>query len=56
VSAYLLGGWRHALTQVRSHLVSEKDWQAVRLPRALSFAYPLLRLPLWLWRLAFRRP
>jgi hypothetical protein len=56
ISAYFLGGWRQALMQMRTHLVSEKDWQTVRLPQALSFAYPLLRLPLWLWRLAFRRP
>lgn len=56
LSAYLLGNWRHALTQARRDLVSEDDWQMVQLPDRLIFAYPLLRLPLWLWRLALRRP
>jgi hypothetical protein len=54
-SEYFLGGWRSAVAQLRCGMVSEKDWLLLPLPDALSFLYPLIRVPLWLWRsLTFR--
>jgi hypothetical protein len=50
LSEYLLGGWRHAVAQARCSLVSEKDWALLPLPAYLSFLYPLIRFPLWIWR------
>jgi hypothetical protein len=48
---FLLGrGFRFYLTQCRLALVGVADIVRVPLPRPLHFLYPLLRLPLWLWR------
>jgi hypothetical protein len=50
---FLLGqGWPFFAAQCRIALVGVRDVIAVPLPRPLHFLYPLLRLPLWLWRRA----
>lgn len=51
VSGFLLGqSWRYWLAEIKIHAVCEADVLAVSLPDRLRFLYPLLRLPLWLWR------
>jgi hypothetical protein len=56
LSTFLLGGsWRYRVAELRFHLVSQTDVLTVRLPKRLSFLYPILRLPLWVWRHAKRR-
>jgi hypothetical protein len=48
---FLLGrGFRFYLTQCRLALVGVADIVRLPLPRPLHFIYPLVRLPLWLWR------
>ena len=54
-SEYLLKGWRFKLAQAGRDFVSFEDWQLVPLPDRYVFLYPLLRLPLWLWRHAVLR-
>jgi hypothetical protein len=48
---FLLGqGLRFYLAECRLALVGSADIVRLPLPRPLHFLYPLLRLPLWLWR------
>jgi Uncharacterised nucleotidyltransferase len=48
---FLLGqGWRFYAAQYRVASVAPLDVIRLPLPPALHFLYPLLRLPLWLWR------
>ncbi|HXQ52402.1 MAG TPA: nucleotidyltransferase family protein [Stellaceae bacterium] len=54
LSAYLLGGWNFKLEQLRRDLVSEEDWLTCPLPDRLNLLYPMLRVPLWLVRVARR--
>lgn len=50
---FLLGqGWAYYFAQCRILSVGIIDVIALPLPKALQFLYPLLRLPLWLWRRA----
>jgi hypothetical protein len=44
------GGWRGAWRQFAYRTISIQDRVRLPLPPALGFLYPLLRLPLWLWR------
>jgi hypothetical protein len=49
----LLGhGWAFFAAQVRTAAVGIIDVISLPLPPYLHFLYPLLRLPLWLWRRA----
>jgi hypothetical protein len=51
LSAFLLGhSWRYRLAELRNLLTNETDVLAVPLPEWLRFLYPIMRLPLWLWR------
>jgi hypothetical protein len=48
---FLLGqGLRFYMTECRLALVSSADIVRLPLPRPLHFIYPLVRLPMWLWR------
>lgn len=50
---FLLGqGWAFFAAQCRTASVGIIDVVSLPLPRYLHFLYPLLRLPLWLWRRA----
>ena len=50
---FLLGrGWAFHATQCRLTLVGVADIVRLPLPAPLHFIYPLVRLPLWLWRRA----
>jgi hypothetical protein len=50
---FLLGnGWAFFWTECRVEFVRIRDIIDLPLPAALHFLYPLLRLPLWLWRRA----
>ncbi|AMN43759.1 nucleotidyltransferase domain-containing protein [Rhodoplanes sp. Z2-YC6860] len=56
LSCFLLGRtWRYRLAELRIHLVSEGDILTLPLPQKLGFLYPLLRLPLWVWRQVMRQ-
>jgi hypothetical protein len=51
LSLFFLGqGWRYALYEFRRYLVSPSDVLTLPLPNWLSWLYPILRLPLWIWR------
>jgi hypothetical protein len=51
LAQFLLGcGWAFFAEQCRIGLVGQGDIALVPLPPGLQFLYPLLRLPLWLWR------
>jgi hypothetical protein len=51
LSCFLLGqDWHYWLAELKIHLVCQADVLTLALPKQLRFLYPLLRLPLWLWR------
>jgi Uncharacterised nucleotidyltransferase len=51
LSTFLLSsGCRYWLAELRVHLTNQTDILTVPLPESLRFLYPILRLPLWLWR------
>jgi hypothetical protein len=51
LSAFLLGdSWRYRLIELRNLFTNQTDVLAFPLPKQLWFLYPLLRIPLWLWR------
>ena len=53
LAQFLLGnGWEFFTAQYRAELVRTLDIVELPLPPTLQFLYPLLRLPLWLWRRA----
>jgi hypothetical protein len=55
VEPFRLGrGPRFFVTQTRILLIGTADAIHWPLPPALAFLYPLLRVPLWLWRQAVR--
>jgi hypothetical protein len=57
LSQFLLGkGWRYFAAQCRVQSVRTLDIVEMALPRPLHFLYPLLRLPLFMWRRIARRP
>jgi hypothetical protein len=41
---------RYLFAEMRAHLLSPVDILTLPLPRKLQILYPLLRLPMWLWR------
>jgi Uncharacterised nucleotidyltransferase len=54
---FLLGkGWAFFVAQCRITSVGLTDVVRVPLPTSLHFLYPILRLPLWLWRRSRRLP
>jgi hypothetical protein len=51
LSTFLLSpSWRYQLTELKVQLTNQSDILAVPLPERLHFLYPILRLPLWIWR------
>jgi hypothetical protein len=48
-------GWPYRLAELRQLLINETDVLMVPLPERLWFLYPILRLPLWVWRHAKQR-
>lgn len=51
LAPFLFGrGWRFFASQCRAASVGVADVLRLPLPAPLHFVYPLLRLPLWLWR------
>lgn len=46
----LSSSWRYQLTELRLQLTNPTDVLTVPLPQRLRFLYPVLRLPLWVWR------
>jgi hypothetical protein len=56
LSTFLLSrGWRYRLAELNLHLTNQNDVLTVPLPDRLRFLYPILRLPLWVWRHAAKR-
>ncbi len=56
LSALLLRqSWRYRVTELRNLLTNETDVLTVPLPERLRFLYPIMRLPLWVWRHVMRR-
>jgi hypothetical protein len=56
LSTFLLSrSWRYWLAELNIHLTNPTDVLAVPLPQRLRFLYPILRLPLWVWRHAAKR-
>jgi hypothetical protein len=50
-SRFLLGrNWRYWLTELEDQLINPVDILTLPLPSQFRAFYPLLRLPLWLWR------
>jgi Uncharacterised nucleotidyltransferase len=51
LSTFLVSrSWRYRLAELNNHLTSQTDVLTVPLPEWLWFLYPILRLPLWVWR------
>jgi Uncharacterised nucleotidyltransferase len=51
LSTFLLSrGWRYQLAELSVQLTNPTDVLTVPLPKPLQFLYPVLRLPLWVWR------
>src|SRR5262249_34878905 len=56
LSTFLLNrSWRYRLAELNIQLTNQTDVLNVPLPQWLRFLYPVLRLPLWLWRQAIKR-
>src|SRR5262249_1870642 len=56
LSTFLLSrNWRYRLAELNTHLVNQTDVLTLPLPKRLRFLYPILRLPLWIWRHAKQR-
>lgn len=56
LSTFLLGqSWRYRRRELRNLLTNQTDILAVPLPERLWFLYPIMRMPLWLWRHASQR-
>jgi hypothetical protein len=56
LSGFLLRrSWRYCLAELRNILTNQNDVLTVPLPERLRFLYPILRLPLWVWRQARQR-
>jgi hypothetical protein len=49
-SFFLSRTWRYRLAELNLHLTNPTDVLMMPLPERLRFLYPLLRLPLWVWR------
>jgi len=46
--------WRYRFAELGIQLTNPTDILTLRLPRRLAFLYPILRLPLWVWRHAVK--
>jgi hypothetical protein len=56
LSTFLLGrSWRYRLTELNLLLTNQTDVLTMPLPERLRFLYPILRLPLWVWRHTTKR-
>jgi hypothetical protein len=56
LSTFLLRrSWRYWLAELNLHVFNQTDVLTMPLPERLRFVYPILRLPLWVWRHATRR-
>ena len=56
LSTFLLSrSWRYRWAELNLHLTNQTDVLIMPLPERLRFFYPLLRLPLWVWRHAAKR-
>jgi Uncharacterised nucleotidyltransferase len=56
LSTFLLSrSWRFRLAELNIHLTNQTDVLTVPLPERLRFLYPVLRLPLWVWRHSIHR-
>jgi hypothetical protein len=56
LSTFLLRqSWRYQLAELNIHLINQTDVITVPLPGWLRFLYPVLRLPLWVWRHTIKR-
>jgi hypothetical protein len=56
LSTFLLGrSSRYWLTELNLHLTNQTDVLTMPLPERLRFLYPILRLPLWVWRHTTKR-
>jgi hypothetical protein len=56
LSTFLLGRtWRYRLAELNLHLTNQTDVLTMPLPERLRFLYPILRLPLWVWRHTTKR-
>jgi Uncharacterised nucleotidyltransferase len=47
--------WRYWLAELNLHMTNPTDVLTVALPGRLRFLYPVLRLPLWVWRQLTKR-
>ena len=55
LSTFLLSdSWRYQLAELGVQLTNPTDVLTLPLPQSLRFLYPVLRLPLWVWRHAVR--
>jgi hypothetical protein len=45
-----LSSWRDAWSQIRRVAIPAEDVALLRLPTGLGLLYPLLRVPLWIWK------
>jgi hypothetical protein len=51
LSCFLLSrGWRYWLAELKTNVICETDVLTLSLPDQFQFLYPVLRVPLWLWR------
>ena len=46
----LKAGWSFRLAETRAVLADEHDRKSLRMPHAMRFLLPLIRVPMWLWR------
>jgi hypothetical protein len=51
MSTFILNGrWQYQVAELKGLFANQSDILTVPLPKPLWFLYPLLRLPLWVWR------
>jgi Uncharacterised nucleotidyltransferase len=56
LSTFLVNrSWRYRFAELGVHLTNQTDVLTVPLPKQLRFLYPVLRLPLWVWRHVTKR-
>jgi hypothetical protein len=56
LSTFLFGrSWRYRLAELNLLLTNQTDVLTMPLPTRLRFLYPILRLPLWVWRHTTKR-
>jgi hypothetical protein len=51
LSTFLLSqSWCYKLKELKLQMINQTDMLTMPFPKALRFLYPVLRLPLWVWR------